>query len=429
MPTPPISDEVIAERVAAYLANDKNQVRAAAALGIARETLQNTLRHAAERGFLGTKPVLPGFRLSKTTSVTDADGNVVREFVQQKAGEAAPYEMPDGFTLKRDSAYLDGEGRRVGGWKISEPDKVAQMAAMRAAVQGFKDELPRSEIVQAPAHTLSDLLCQYTITDAHLGALAWNEETRGGDYDLSIGERLIKDWFAAAIASAPAARRAVFAQMGDFLHYDSFKSITPEHGHLLDGDTRYPKMVRAAIRVVRAVIRMLLEKHERVDVIMSDANHDPSSEVWLREMFAEFLGDDPRVAVDTTPGSYNVLEHGLVSLYYHHGHRRNPSNVDSVFVGKFREVYGRTKFSYGHVGHKHADELKSTNLMKVEQHETLAAPDAYAANGGWLSGRSAKVITYSSKYGEVGRFTLTPEMVAGAYDAANDNQPAKEQAA
>ena len=32
--------------------------------------------------------------------------------------------------------------------------------------------------------------------------------------------------------------------------------------------------------------------------------------------------------------------------------------------------------------------------MKVERHETLAAPDAYAANGGWLSGRSAKVITY-----------------------------------
>jgi hypothetical protein len=50
--------------------------------------------------------------------------------------------------------------------------------------------------------------------------------------------------------------------------------------------------------------------------------------------------------------------------------------------------------------------------MKVERHETLAAPDAYAANGGWLSGRSAKVITYSKRFGEVGRITLTPEMVA-----------------
>ena len=66
--------------------------------------------------------------------------------------------------------------------------------------------------------------------------------------------------------------------------------------------------------------------------------------------------------------------------------------------------------------HLHSDELKSTNLMMVERHETLAAPDAYAANGGWPSGRSAKVITYSKRGGEVFRSTLRPEMVA-----ANDN--------
>lgn len=114
-----------------------------------------------------------------------------------------------------------------------------------------------------------------------------------------------------------------------------------------------------------------------------------------------------------------------MTLFYHHGHRRGVGNVNSVFVGKYREAYGRTRFSYAHVGHKHADELKSTNLMKVEQHETLAAPDAYAANGGWLSGRSAKAIFYHARFGYVGRVVLTPEMVAGAagMQAANDNEP------
>jgi len=63
--------------------------------------------------------------------------------------------------------------------------------------------------------------------------------------------------------------------------------------------------------------------------------------------------------------------------------------------------------------------------MYVERHETLAAPDAYAAGGGWLSGRSAKVITYSRRYGEVARSTLRPEMVAGRYAAANDNEQLK----
>src|SRR5690606_32185024 len=91
-------------------------------------------------------------------------------------------------------------------------------------------------------------------------------------------------------------------------------------------------------------------------------------------------------------------------------------------AGKFRELFGRSKYAYAHIGHRHSDEGRKTGLMYIEQHETLAAPDAYAAGGGWLSGRSAKVITYSKAYGEVGRITLRPEMVAGAAQAANDNQ-------
>jgi hypothetical protein len=144
---------------------------------------------------------------------------------------------------------------------------------------------------------------------------------------------------------------------------------------------------------------------------MADANHDPASEAWLRELFAAFYENEPRVTVDNGAGTYYVYQHGDVSLFYHHGHRRSVKDVDSVFAGRFREVYGKTKFSYAHLGHRHNDELKTTNLMKVEQHETLAAPDAYAANKGYLSGRSAKVITYHKRVGEVFRSTVSAQMV------------------
>jgi hypothetical protein len=91
----------------------------------------------------------------------------------------------------------------------------------------------------------------------------------------------------------------------------------------------------------------------------------------------------------------------------------------------FREMFGASKYAFAHVGHLHSDEGRKSALMYVERHETLAAPDAYAAGGGWLSGRSAKVITYSRRYGEVARATLRPEMVAGRYSAANDNEAVK----
>lgn len=52
--------------------------------------------------------------------------------------------------------------------------------------------------------------------------------------------------------------------------------------------------------------------------------------------------------------------------------------------------------------------------MVVEQHRTLAAPDAHASRGGWISGRDASVITYHRDYGYVGRVVISPEMVKAA---------------
>lgn len=407
-----ITKEELARRYAAFIEHGSYKA-AAESLGMPRETLRESLVNAAAKGKLGTNPVLPGFAIKSVASkIGDA-------WVKQVKAAGEQYETPVGLAIKGRSVLADAEGRVVLTWNKEGEDKAQQLAAMRAAVEAFKDEIPRAEPVNAPRHTLSDLLNQYTITDHHLGALAWNEETRAGDYDLRIGEQLIIDWFAAAIAQSPDSERAVFAQLGDFLHYDSFKSVTPEHGHLLDSDSRYPKMVRAAIRIVRTVIGMLLQKHKFLDVIMCDANHDPAGEVWLREMLAAFYDNEPRVVVDTNPGTYSVIEHGDVSLFYHHGHRRGTKNVDSILVGKFRKIYGRTSLSYAHTGHKHSDELRTTDLMKVEQHETLAAPDAYGSN--WLSGRSAKVITYHKTFGEDGRVILSAARVMRL--AANDNEP------
>lgn len=423
MPTPRLSDELAQQAVDAFRAAG-SKTEAAKALGLNRKTYESRLNVAAERGLLGTKPVLPGFAIK---SIASKEGDA---WVRQVKEHGDTFVLPAGHTVKGVSALVDADGREIQKWVKTGADAEQQIIAMRAAVDAFKEELPRAEPVVRTARANIDLLNFYAVTDAHFGALSWREET-GVDYDLDIAEALLTDWFAAAIDLAPAAFTGVLAQMGDLAHYDSMESKTPTSGHILDSDTRFPKVVRVIIRTLRRIVRMMLEKHEKVHIIMADANHDPASGAWLREMFAAFYDDEPRVTVDSSASTYYVVEHGKTSLFVHHGHRRKIDNVDSVFAGKFRDIYGRTQFSYAHLGHLHSDELKSTNLMKVERHETLAAPDAYAANGGWLSGRSAKVITYSAKHGEVSRLTLSPQMVAGwsgRPKAANDNQPKKEAA-
>lgn len=354
---------------------------------------------------LDQPPAMPGFRIAQVT-----DGPTGKS-IQQKPEHGEVFEAPAGHLVKGVSALVDPDGREIVKWIKTSQDAEQRDAAMRAVVEAFKDELPRAEPVPPPTHGNADLLNQYTVTDLHFGMLAWREET-GADYDLKIAEKLLLDWFAAAIRQSPDAATAILCQLGDLLHHDAHESVTPAHRNVLDADSRLQKMIRVVIRTMRRIVGMLLEKHERVHIIMADANHDPAGGAWLREMFAAFYENEPRVTVDTSPSTYNAFEFGNTSLFYHHGHKRKISSIDGVFAGKFREIFGRTKFSYAHMGHLHSDELKSApTTMKVERHETLAGPDAYAANGGWLSGRSAKVITYSKRFGEVGRHTLTPEMV------------------
>jgi UDP-2,3-diacylglucosamine pyrophosphatase LpxH len=332
-----------------------------------------------------------------------------------KRGWAPEFDMrhpvAEGFAVKGTSTLYREDGSVAAQWVKSREDLQRQKELMDAAIAGMCDAVTRVPRVAAPRRVASDLLNLFIVTDYHIGMLAWGEETRGDNWDTSIAERLLSAWFREAIARAPAAETAVFAQLGDFLHFDGLEAVTPEHRNLLDADTRYAKVVRIAQRAVRDAITQLLAKHKRVHVIMAEGNHDPSGSVWLREATAALWENNPRVTVDTSPDPYYCVEHGLTSLFFHHGHKRRPQEIDDVFAAKFRDVFGRTKYSYAHMGHLHHAALKESPLMVVEQHRTLAAADAYASRGGWLSGRDAPVITYSKQYGQVGRVVLSPKAV------------------
>lgn len=321
--------------------------------------------------------------------------------------------VPDGFHLKGTSTLYDADGNQKIQWVKSSIDGERQAMLIRETIAAMVEDLPRLDPVPAPDHCNQDLANCYVITDYHFGMLADKDETRGADYDMRIAETQLLSWFAHAIKSAPDASVGILAQLGDFLHWDGLEAVTPANKHVLDADTRFSKLVRVAIRVLRRVIAMLLEKHDHLYVLMAEGNHDPASSVWLRELLAALLEDEPRATVDCSPDPYYCIEHGSTSLFFHHGHKKRPAQIADVFAAKFRDVFGRTQHSFAHLGHMHHIDAKENNLMVVEQHRTLAPSDAYASRGGWLSGRDAKVITYSKRFGEVGRLTINSDMVSG----------------
>jgi DNA-binding transcriptional regulator YdaS (Cro superfamily) len=318
--------------------------------------------------------------------------------------------VPDGMVLQGVSTYYNAEGKPSGQWVKSAADTDRQREIYQAAAAAMAEELPRARPLSVPAHVRADLATVYTLTDSHVGALAWHEEG-GHDWDLKIAESTLVGCFERMLEAAPPSGIGVVAQLGDFLHQDGVQAITPTSGHLLDADGRFTKVVQVAVRVLRRVVDLALAKHGRVVVLLAEGNHDISSSIWLRTMFAALYENEPRIEVINSPLPYYAIQHGQTMLCWHHGHLKKNDQLPLLFASQFPHMWGSTTKRYAHCGHRHHAEEKEHSGMLVIQHPTLAARDAYAARGGWIAERQATAITYSAKYGQVERNTVTPEMV------------------
>lgn len=318
--------------------------------------------------------------------------------------------VPDPFVVKGVSTYYNKEGKPSGQWVKSQLDEQRRQEIIRQAFEAMANEVPRLAPIDCPSHVDANLCNLYTLTDCHVGMLAWHKEG-GADWDLKIAEATLLSCFEQMVTGAPRAKVGLVNQLGDFLHSDGIVPVTPTSGHVLDQDGRFSKIVQAAIRILRRVVDLALMRHERVVLVMAEGNHDLASSVWLRCMFKALYENEPRVMVIDSELPYYVYQHGKTMLAFHHGHLSKNEALPMVFAAQYPEVWGATKKRYCHTGHRHHSEEKEHPGMIVVQHPTLAARDAYAARGGWISERQASAITYHAEYGQVARNTVTPEMV------------------
>jgi len=307
--------------------------------------------------------------------------------------------------------YRRGEVEPVLQWVKSTTDEDKREEIMRAAVAAMMQDIPRAEPVQFCGNSVHELCNVYTLTDCHVGMKAWGKET-GADWDLEIAERVLTGAFAHMVKASPRADLAVVAQLGDFLHFDSLVAETPSSKHPLDADSRYSKVVRVAVRTLRATVDEALQHHRRVILLIAEGNHDLSGSVWLRQMFQLLYEREPRVEVIDSELPYYCIRHGETMIGWHHGHLKKMDQLPGLFAAQFPRDWGMTTKRYIHTGHLHHVHEREHSGVTVMQHPTLAARDAWAARGGWISERQVTAVTYSSRFGEVARNTVTPQMLA-----------------
>jgi hypothetical protein len=370
------------QRAVDAVAAHGNVGAASRALGLADATLRERYKAAVKRGFEAqNQPLLVGERAA----------------------------APEGYMLKGTSTYYNKDGEAAGQWVKTARDMEQLAALQKAALLAMCEELRPLPPVKLLTHGLDKrLLNLFTLTDCHVGMLAWDKES-GEDWDLGIAERCLVENLARLIAAAPEAEVGLLNQLGDFLHFDSLTPMTPTSKHILDADSRYQKVVAVAVRVLRRAIDLMLAKHKRVHVKIMEGNHDPAGSVWLRVMFQHLYEKNPRVSIDASPNPYTIHLHGHTLLGFHHGHLSKKGKLPEVFAQQFRKEWGQSTHTYIHVGHlHHTHEIESAGA-NVIQHPTLATKDAYAARYGFLSKRQLTAMTYDKTDGEVSRNIVVPK--------------------
>lgn len=317
--------------------------------------------------------------------------------------------IPEGHRARGISTLYDAEGNVKAQWVKTAVDADKLREVQEVAIQALAADIPREAPTAHSGPSLADLCTLYTFTDYHVGMLAWHKENLEADWDNTIAESMGNAAMDYLVAAAPASGHGIVNIQGDFLHWDGLQAITPTHGHVLDADGRFGKVVDVAIKLIRSLVRKALSKHEQVTLIICEGNHDIASSLWLRKMFVALYENEPRITVHDSELPYYAIKHGEVMLGFHHGHLRKNEQLPALFAAQFREMWGQCKRAYIHTGHRHHKEVKDHPGARVIQHPTLAARDAHASRGGWFSDREITAMTFS-KRAWAGDVNWTPEM-------------------
>ena len=359
--------------------------KAAEELGVAVSTLQKAKervrKKAAQKGYAPefdlVHPVAPGMSSKGTSILYDSEGKIMEYWNKSKQEGRDPDEvvkLPDPKTITKVSTLTDQEGNVTQQWVAEKPAAIAQVHAWEEFAKALAEDLPRVEPIPIPDPADENLMAVYPVGDHHLGMLAWGEES-GEDYDLKIGERLLAGASNYLISKSGDAKDGMVMFLGDFMHYDSFKPVTPTSGNILDADSRFPKMVRAAFRSMRYMIERAAEVHHNVHVIVEIGNHDLSSSVFLREALSNIYEDNPRITVDTAPTHFHYYRFGSNLIGTHHGHGKSAKLADlpQIMANDRPHDWGDTEYRYWFTGHVHHDQVKDFRGCRVESLRVLGS--------------------------------------------------------
>ena len=309
-----------------------------------------------------------------------------------------------GFSVKGTSTLYDCRtGEPVLRWVKANVETETAADQIKSFLEDFIEGIRgKSPTVSGPEHCDEDLLAVYPLGDPHFGMLAVADEC-GDNFDLKIAEATLVEGIDRLIESAPPAKQALFISLGDLLHINDSRYVTPSSEHRLDVDTRFQRVYSTARKTMGLCIQRLLQKHETIEVWMMPGNHDPDVSIAIADGLDAFFHNEDRVMVRCSPSWFAYKKFGKVLIGATHGDKAKPQNLPLVMATDRPEDWGSTQFRYWYCGHIHHKAVLEEPGVVVESFRTLAAKDAWHAAMGYRSGRDLNCIIHHRDYGEIER--------------------------
>lgn len=345
-----------------------NKSKVAEELGVSRRTVGRYLEKAALTGNdgLSLKSVPYGHNVKGVSTLYDENGNVRAQWVKTRV---------DGPDVEQLAEYF---------------------------TEAFKDIEYYSDFQKSPDVVNDYKMTVYPLADLHFGMQAWGEEC-GDDYDLKIAKQTAIETFAKLVEKSEPTNECLIVNLGDAIHINDSKNMTPASGHILDVDSRYQKIIYTAVEAFVNIIDIALSKHKRVVFRNVAGNHDPDATVALNIALKMFSKDDDRIVIDDSPRQLKAYKYGVNLIGFYHGHTMKEERAAMALAAEYGEWWGLTKFRHLMHGHFHSKQNKEFGGVDVEGFNTIATRDAYSASGGYVSKRRLTSITYDYKKGEDSR--------------------------
>ena len=274
--------------------------------------------------------------------------------------------------------------------------------ALQGFVDGLTKDLPKAKKQAKPKARKfdPDLLPTVVIGDGHFGMRADARETKERDYDTKIASECMRDAIDYLVALAPPSANALLVNVGDVIHANGSGGTT-FGGTKLDVDTRIEVVLDVAAQTFVYSISRMLEKHQKVSVIMARGNHDSDTAIALALILKYYYDKEPRVTILDPHGFFHTLQFGQNLIAVHHGDKVKAPKLASLLPKMLPEQWSSTNYRKWLVGHIHHQTLLETdNGVFVESFATLSPPDSWHAGAGYGAASAMHQIVFHREGGE-----------------------------